>query len=106
MLVIATVCHYQVVASHSYANFHSIEDLRQVLLDQYVERCAVSGIEPHLWKVYQDSSWEGGAPAIFNPIQAEDEIKELYDIYTGMPVAAPAPSDSSMDSLFGPDKYG
>jgi hypothetical protein len=31
-LVIATVCHYQVVASHSYANFHSIDDLRQVLL--------------------------------------------------------------------------
>jgi hypothetical protein len=33
MLVIATVCHYQVVASHSYANFHSIDDLCQVLLD-------------------------------------------------------------------------
>jgi hypothetical protein len=27
-LVIATVCHYQVVASHSYANFHSIDNLR------------------------------------------------------------------------------
>jgi hypothetical protein len=56
MLVIATVCHYQVVASHSYANFHSIDDLRQVLLDRYVERRGVSGIEPHLWKIYQDSS--------------------------------------------------
>jgi hypothetical protein len=32
-LVIATICQYQVVASHSYANFHSIDDLRQVLLD-------------------------------------------------------------------------
>jgi hypothetical protein len=32
-LVIATVCQYQVVASHSYANFHSIDNLRQVLLD-------------------------------------------------------------------------
>jgi hypothetical protein len=32
-LVIATVCQYQVVASHSYANFHSIDDLCQVLLD-------------------------------------------------------------------------
>jgi hypothetical protein len=71
-----------------------------------VERRGVSGIEPHLWKVYQDSSWEGSAPAIFNPIPAEDEIKELYDIYTSTPVAAPAPSDSSTDSLFGPDKYG
>jgi hypothetical protein len=32
-LVIVAVCQYQVVASHSYANFHSIDDLRQVLLD-------------------------------------------------------------------------
>jgi hypothetical protein len=32
-LVIATVCQYQVLASHSYANFHSIDHLRQVLLD-------------------------------------------------------------------------
>jgi hypothetical protein len=106
MLVIAYVCHYQIVASHSYANFHSIDDLRQVLLDRYVERRGVSSIEPHLQKVYQDSSWEGGALAIFNPIPAEDEIKGLYDIYTCRPVAAPAPSDSSTDSLFGPDEYG
>jgi hypothetical protein len=106
MLVIATICHYQVVASHSYANFHSIDDLRQVLLDQYVERRGLSRIEPHLWRVNQGSSWEGGSPAIFNPIPPEDEIKGLYDIYTGRPVAAPAPSDSSMDSLFGPDEDG
>jgi hypothetical protein len=32
-LVIATVCQYQVVASHSYANFHSIDNLHQVLLN-------------------------------------------------------------------------
>jgi hypothetical protein len=36
----------------------------------------------------------------------EDKIKGLYDIYTGRPVAAPAPSDSSTDSLFDPDQYG
>jgi hypothetical protein len=106
MLVIAIICHYQVVASHSYANFHSIDDLRQVLLDRYIKRSGVSSIEPHLQKVYQDSSWEGGAPAIFDSIPAEDEIKELYDIYTGRPVAAPAPSDASTDSLFGPNEYG
>jgi hypothetical protein len=64
MLVIATICKYQVVASHSYANFHSIDDLRQVLLDRHMERRGLSSIEPHLWKVYQDSSWEGSAPAI------------------------------------------
>jgi hypothetical protein len=105
-LVIATVCQYQVVASHSYTNFHSIDDLRQVLLDQYMERCGVSSIEPHLQKVYQDSSWEGSAPAILNHIPADNQIKELYDIYTGRPVAAPAPSDSSTESLFGPDDNG
>jgi hypothetical protein len=71
-----------------------------------MERRRVSSIEPHLRKVYQDSSWEGGSLAIFNPIPVEDEIEGLYNIYTGRPVAAPAPSDSSMDSLFGPDEYG
>jgi hypothetical protein len=106
MLVIATVCHYQVVASHSYANFHSIDNLRQVLLDRYVERHDLSSFEPHLRRVNQCSSWEGGSPAIFNTIPPEDEIEGLYDIYTGRPVAAPAPSDSSTDSLFGPDKDG
>jgi hypothetical protein len=100
--VIATVCQYQVVTSHSYANFHSIDDLGQVLLDRYMERRGISSIEPHLQKVYQDSSWEGGAPAILNHIPVDDEIEGLYDIYTDRPVAAPAPSDSSTDSLFGP----
>jgi hypothetical protein len=105
MLVIATFCQYQVVTSHSYANFHSIDDLCQVILDRYMERRGVSSIEPHLWKVYQDSSWEGGTPAILDHIPADNEIKGLYDIYTGRPVAAPAPSDSSTESLFGPDNY-
>jgi hypothetical protein len=106
MLVIATVCYYQVVASHSYANFHSIDNLRQVLLDRYVERHDLSSFEPHLRRVNQGSSWEGSSPAIFNTIPPEDEIEGLYDIYTGRPVAAPAPSDSSTDSLFGPDEDG
>jgi hypothetical protein len=99
-LVIAAVCQYQVVVSHSYANFHSIDDLHQVLLDQYMERSGVSGIEPQ-WKVYQDSSLEGGAPAFLRHIPADDEIEGLYKIYTDRPVAASAPSDSSTGSLFG-----
>jgi hypothetical protein len=90
MLVIATVCQYEVVASHSYTNFHSIDDLCQVLLDRYMERRGISSIKPHLRKVYQDSSWEGGAPAILRHIPADDKIEELYDIYTDRPVAAPA----------------
>jgi hypothetical protein len=99
MLVIATVCQYQVVASHSYANFHSIDDLRQVLLNQYMERRGVSSIKPHLQKVYQDSSWVGGAPAILHHNPADDEIEGLYNIYTNRPVVAPAPSDSSTGSI-------
>jgi hypothetical protein len=100
-LVIATICQYQVVASHSYTNFHSIDNLCQVLLDQYMERHGISSIKPHLWKVYQDSSLEGSAPAILDHIPADDEIEGLYNIYTNRPVAAPAPSDSSTGSLFG-----
>jgi hypothetical protein len=65
-----------------------------------MERCGVSSIEPHLQKVYQDSSWEGGAPTILHHIPADDEINGLYDIYTNRPVAAPAQSDSSTESLF------
>jgi hypothetical protein len=100
MLVIATVCQYQVVASHSYANFHSIDDQRQVLLDRYMDRRGISSIKPHLQKVYRDSSWEGGAPAILHHIPADDEIEGLYDIYTDRAIAAPALSDSSTRGLF------
>jgi hypothetical protein len=71
-----------------------------------MERRGVSGIEPHLRKVYQDSSWEGSAPAILDHIPVDNKIKELYNIYTGRPVATPAPSDSSIESLFGPNNYG
>ncbi len=118
MLVIANVCQFQVVASHSYANFHSIDDLRQVLLNQYLERRGVSSIEPHLQKVHQHSSWEGSAPAILRCIPPDDKINELYDIYIDRNIAAPAPGDSftgspfneephdsSTDSLFGNDDY-
>jgi hypothetical protein len=65
-----------------------------------MERRGISSIKPHLRKVYQDSSWEGGAPAILHHIPVDDEIEGLYDIYTDRPVAAPAPSDSSTGSLF------
>jgi hypothetical protein len=71
-----------------------------------VERRDLSSIEPHLQRVNQGSSWEGSSLAIFNTIPPEDEIKESYDIYTGRPVATPAPSDSSTDSLFGSDEDG
>jgi hypothetical protein len=65
-----------------------------------MERSGISGLEPR-WKVYQDYSWEGGAPAFLRHIPADDEIEGLYEIYTDQPVAASAPSDSSTESLFG-----
>jgi hypothetical protein len=65
-----------------------------------MERRGISSIKPHLLKVYQDSSWEGSAPAILHHIPADDKIEGLYDIYTNRPVAAPAPSDSYTGSLF------
>jgi hypothetical protein len=52
-LAIAIVCQFQVVTSHSYANFHSIKDLCQVLLNQCLERPGIPSIEPHLRKVHQ-----------------------------------------------------
>jgi hypothetical protein len=64
-----------------------------------MERTGVSGIEPR-WKVYQDSSWEGGTPAFLRHIPVDDEIEGLYKIYTNWPVAASAPSASSTGSLF------
>ena len=33
--VIAFVCRFQVILSHSYINFPTIDDLRQILLDRY-----------------------------------------------------------------------
>jgi hypothetical protein len=65
-----------------------------------MERRGVSSIKPHLQKVYQDSSWEGSAPAILHHIPVDNKIEGLYDIYTNRPVAAPALSDSSTGSLF------
>jgi hypothetical protein len=104
-LAIAIICQFQVVASHSYANFHSINDLCQVLLDQCLERPGVPSIEPHLRKIRQNSSWDGSAPAILHHIPLDDEIKRLYDIYINRHIPAPAPSNSSTDSLFGEDDY-
>jgi hypothetical protein len=60
----------------------------------------VSSIEPHLRRVNQDSSWEGGAPAFLRHIPADDEIEGLYAIYTDPSVADPVPSVSSTGSLF------
>jgi hypothetical protein len=57
-----------------------------------MKRRGASSIKPHLRKVYQDSSWKSGAPAILHHIPVDDEMEGLYDIYTDRPVAAPAPS--------------
>ena len=93
--VIATVCKYQVIASQSYANFHSIDQLRQVLLDRYVGR---GPVDFHCRTT--TDSWEGGAPAILRRIPDDEVVKELFDIFTKKHVNPPETSDSSIGSLF------
>jgi hypothetical protein len=46
-----------------YAKFYLINTWRDV---------ASLALNPPFWKVYQDSSWEGGAPAILDHIPADD----------------------------------
>jgi hypothetical protein len=75
-----------------YAKFYSINIWRDVT--------SLALNAPHLQKVYQESSWEGSAPAILHHIPVDNKIEGLYNIYTDRPVAAPAPSDSSTGSLF------
>jgi hypothetical protein len=41
--VIAFVCRFQVILSHGYINFPTIDDLRQILLDRYLRIGLESG---------------------------------------------------------------
>jgi hypothetical protein len=62
--VIAFVCRFQVILSHGYINFPTIDDLWQILLDQYLRIVLESGDQvPLLLRtVNEGSSWEGGGP--------------------------------------------
>jgi hypothetical protein len=66
--VIAFVCRFQVILSHGYINFLTIDDLRQRLLNRYLRIALESDSRvprppDHLFQtVKEGSSWEGGGP--------------------------------------------
>jgi hypothetical protein len=119
--VIAFVCRFQVILSHGFNNFPTIDNLRQILLDQY-ERI---GLEPgyqdtlrpdHQYQtVKEGSSWEGGGPIQLPYIPLDSTIADNYTRYqnsAGIETESvrnpPRPAkrsriQSDSDSLFGKD---
>jgi hypothetical protein len=85
--VVALVCRFQMILSHGFNNFPMIDDLRQILLDQY-ERI---GLEPgyqetlrpdHQYRtVKEGSSWEGGRPIQLPYIPLDSTIADNYTRY-------------------------
>jgi hypothetical protein len=85
--VIAFVCRFQVILSHGFNNFPTIDDLRQILLDQYerigLERGYQDTLRPdHQHQtVVEGSSWEGGRPIQLPYIPQESTIANNYRRY-------------------------
>ena len=84
---IATVCKYQVIASQSYSNFHSIDQLRQLLLDRFSQK-SDAGDPWYRHELYLEShfrhirrSWEGGEPSHLPIIPDDDDIESLFSSY-------------------------
>jgi hypothetical protein len=85
--VIAFVCRFQVILSHGFDNFPTIDNLRQLLLDQY-ERIGLEcdyqdTLRPdHLHQtVREGSSWEGGGPIQLPYIPLDSTIANNYTRY-------------------------
>ena len=103
--LVALVCRYQVVASlYFYANFPSIDKLRQDLLNRHGWRDrSRKGIPPEK----ATGSWEGGTP-VLHRLPDDEDTKGLFDIYTEENYVYadneasdfPIESDSSIGSLF------
>jgi hypothetical protein len=118
-LVIAFVCRFQVILLHGFNNFPTIDDLRQILLDQYerigLERGNQDSLRPdHQHRtVVEGSSWDGGRPIQLPYIPQESTIADNYRQYqnsTGIEMDSvrnpPRPTkrsriQSDSDSLFG-----
>jgi hypothetical protein len=119
--VIAFVCRFQVILSHGFNNFPTINDLRQILLDQYarigLERGYTETLRPdHPYRtVREGSSWEGGGPIQLPCIPLDSTIADNYRRYrnsAGIETESvrnpPRPAkrsriQSDSDSLFGED---
>ena len=81
-VVIAFVCRFQVILSHGYLNFPTIDEVRQILLDKYKR----SGLNdnPYLedyQTVREGSSWEGGGPIHLPLIPQDSVIADNYRQY-------------------------
>lgn len=100
--VIGEVCKFQVIASQSYANFPSIDQLRQILLDRYGQRAAIAPPYSHVQRIcsndlFARSSWVDGESAPLSIIQPDEVIETLYFVYNN---GCPSDSSASTDSLF------
>jgi hypothetical protein len=81
--VIAFVCRFQVILSHGYINFPTIDNLRQILLDRYLRIGLESGDQVSLLlrTVEEGSSWEGGRPIQLPYIPQDSTITNNYRRY-------------------------
>jgi hypothetical protein len=119
--VIAFICRFQVILLHGFNNFPMIDDLRQILLDQYerigLERGYQDTLRPdHQYRMVKEgSSWEGGGPIQLPYIPLDSSIADNYRRYqnsagieTNSVRNPPRPAKRSRihsysDSLFGED---
>jgi hypothetical protein len=116
--VIAFVCRFQVILSHGYINFPTIDDLRQILLDRYLRIGLESGDQVPLpfRTVREGSSWEGGGPIQLPHIPHDSTIANNYRQYRDSegietdsmrnpprPVKRPRLESFTSDSLFSED---
>jgi hypothetical protein len=82
--VIAFVCRFQVILSHGFNNFLTIDDLRQILLNQYERIGLECGYQDtrrpdHQYQtVKEGSSWEGGGPIQLPYIPLDSTIADNY----------------------------
>jgi hypothetical protein len=111
----------QVILSHGFDNFPTIDDLRQILLDKYKRIGLEEGYQDPLTPDHQyqtikeGSSWEGGGPIQLPYIPLDSSIAGNYTRYqnsAGIEMDSmrnpPRPAKQSRihlysDSLFGED---
>jgi hypothetical protein len=85
--VIAFICRFQVILLHGFNNFLTINDLWQILLDQYLRISLEGGGQDPLTPDHQyqtveeGSSWEGGGPIQLPYIPLDSTITDNYRRY-------------------------
>jgi hypothetical protein len=119
--VIAFVFRFQVILSHGFNNFLTIDDLRQILLDRYKRIGLETGYQDTLrpdhqyQTVKEGSSWEGGGPIQLPYIPLDSTIADNYTRYQNSagietesvrnpPRPAKRSRIQSYSSLFGKDR--